>query len=323
MLRREEVLLLSLRAHLWIFLGLLAGVILLGIAGNLLAAAGYQAMLLRFQVPLRVLFLSLVLALPFAFAPVMVKLVVGFQTRVANGGRPAIRALASHQTTIIWGLWVLLLAGIAVALPAAIKDGFLGGSQASTPSPDLGPSQGVLVAAPGMAVAGMLHQSSLKLAGGQSPGVPFAGGGVFELRIAGTGTAFKQCRYYFISTESKNPQRIEGLSIGTAPRKLTRSELDAVNAAMRRQLREEGWLPGHEAYKTEENQRLHGGATQGPDGWIWLKNGIVLRIETRRMDDPVQGEVAAVAGEWIQFIELWPRAAYPGIEFLEFQPTRN
>jgi hypothetical protein len=41
------------------------------------------------------------------------------------------------------------------------------------------------------------------------------------------------------------------------------------------------------------------------------------------MDDPVEGEVAAVAGEWIQFIEFWPRAAYPGIEFLEFQPTQN
>ena len=37
----------SLRVHVWIFLGLLAAVILLGMAGNLLAAEGFQPMLDR------------------------------------------------------------------------------------------------------------------------------------------------------------------------------------------------------------------------------------------------------------------------------------
>jgi hypothetical protein len=38
------------------------------------------------------------------------------------------------------------------------------------------------------------------------------------------------------------------------------------------------------------------------------------------MDDPVPGEDAATAGQWIQFIELWARQTYPYIERYEFAP---
>jgi hypothetical protein len=41
----------------------------------------------------------------------------------------------------------------------------------------------------------------------------------------------------------------------------------------------------------------------------------------KRMDDPVAGEDPATAGQWIQFIDLWPEARYPGREFLVFQPA--
>jgi hypothetical protein len=82
--------------------------------------------------------------------------------------------------------------------------------------------------------------------------VPFAGGGVFDFHVAGTDTVFHQCRYYFISTLTRDPSRIEALSIGTAPQKLTRAALEAANAAMRRQLKVEGWLAGHEEYKSAD-----------------------------------------------------------------------
>ena len=312
----------SLRTHVWIFLGLLAAVVLLGLAGNLLAAAGFQPALTELQLPLQILFLGLVVALALAFVPVMVKLVIAFQLRAGNGDLALVRSVATRQKAVIWVLWILMLAGLAVALPAMIRDGFFSAGPAPAEAADLGPSQGTLIAAPGMAVAEMLAQSSLKPEGGGRANVPFAGGGVFDFHVAGTGTVFHQCRYYFISTLTKDPSRIEALSIGTAPQKLTRAALEAANAAMRRQLKVEGWLAGHEEYKTAENQQLHGGATRGPEGWVWLKNGIILDIETRRMDDPVAGEDPATAGEWIQFIELWPEATYPGREFLVFQPAQ-
>ena len=87
---------------------------------------------------------------------------------------------------------------------------------------------------------------------------------------------------------------------------------------MRRQLKAEGWLAGHEEYKTAENQQLHGGATRGPEGWVWLKNGTILNIDVKRMDDPVAGEDPATAGEWIQFIDLWTEAGFPGANSWSF-----
>ena len=68
---------------------------------------------------------------------------------------------------------------------------------------------------------------------------------------------------------------------------------------------------------------LHGGLTRGPDGRMWLKNGIVLDIGTRRMDDEAPGEDAATAGRWIQFVELWPRDDYPSIDRYVFAPWKG
>ena len=114
----------SLRTDVWILLGLLAAVILLGMAGNLLAAEGFEPLLTDIQLPLQILFLGLVLALALAFVPVMVKLVIGFQLRAGNGDLALVKSVAARQKMVIWALWILMLAGLAAALPAMIRDGF-------------------------------------------------------------------------------------------------------------------------------------------------------------------------------------------------------
>ena len=105
-------------------------------------------MLDRIQLPLQILFFGLVLALAFAFIPVMVKLVIGFQVK-ANAELPVVRSVAALQNKIIWGFWILLALGLAVAIPAAIQDGFFGSTATPAAAADLGPSQGTLTAAPG------------------------------------------------------------------------------------------------------------------------------------------------------------------------------
>jgi hypothetical protein len=122
---------------------------------------------------------------------------------------------------------------------------------------------------------------------------------------------------------SDDPTHIEGMSIGTSPDKMSVAEIDAADADLRARLAADGWLTGHEVYKTEEDRQLHGGAAQGPEGHIWLKGDTVLDIERKRMDDPVQGEDLATAGEWIQFVELWARRTYPGLGRFEFAPPKN
>ena len=51
-----------------------------------------------------------------------------------------------------------------------------------------------------------------------------------------------------------------------------------------------------------------------------IKNGIVLNIERKRMDDAQPGE-AEHAGEFIQVLSLWGVEDYPFIERFEFAPT--
>ena len=103
---------------------------------------------------------------------------------------------------------------------------------------------------------------------------------------------------------------------------MTRAELEIAYASLRARLAADGWLAGHEEYRTEEDQRLHGGRTRGDEGRIWLSGGTILNVGSKRLDDPVRGEDAATAGEWIQFIDLWERSHYPGIERFSFTTPR-
>jgi hypothetical protein len=150
-----------------------------------------------------------------------------------------------------------------------------------------------------------------------------AAGGVFDYWIPGTGMLFRNCRYYFVSPYTHAPDRIEAVNVGLSPRTISRAEIEQANSQLRAKLAADGWLTGHEEYRTEEDRTLHRGAARGPEGSIWLKNDIVLSIDNRRMDDAVAGENADTAGKWIQFIGLWQRADYPSIERYAFAPPRR
>ena len=49
----------------------------------------------------------------------------------------------------------------------------------------------------------------------------------------------------------------------------------------------------------------------------------MLSISRNRMDEAKPGEDPTTAGEWIQYIDLWPEKDYPGIERFFFQPSRE
>jgi hypothetical protein len=248
----------------------------------------------------------------------MLKLFLAGQIAIGNGNLSIIRSMGAHQTAIVIGFWIFLLLGLAIAIPAALQDGFFGADMTAT----IGnaPSQGTLMVRPGMSVDEMHRQSSLKVKG--SPTSVFADGGVFDFAVAGTPTTLSGCRYYFITTFSNDRQRIQMMSIGTSSRKVSRAELEQANAAMRRRLAADGWLAGHEVYRDEQDRSLHGGATRGPAGAVWLHGDTVLHLLSRRMDDAKPGEDRTTAGEWIQFVDLGWRATWSGIERYVFEPAR-
>ncbi len=317
----------SLRAHAIIFFAIFAAIIVVAVAGNIAEAYGVSRPPPALQTALQIVFLGLTLALGLSFIPLMVKFVLQGQVWAGNQDRPFIKTMIEHQTTIIWVIWGLIVAGLVVAIPAAIKDGFLSdNTTAAAPSEAVveGPSLGTLVARPGMTVDEVSAQSTLKLQRQPNQTVPgqsaIAGGGIFEYEVAGTGFKFENCRYYFMSTYTHDPARIESISIGTSRGKLSRADLERANAALRAQLTAGGWLTGREEYRTEEDRQLHGGASRGEEGQLWLKSDIALHLMARRMDDAAPGEDSATAGEWIQYVDLWEKRDYPGIERYVFAP---
>jgi hypothetical protein len=314
---------LSLRAHVLILLALLAALIAVPAAGALLQASGMQELPAPYRLPALVILFGLVAAVAFAAVPVMVMTVLGFQKAVGNEAVPAVRAATAGQKLIIWVMWALMAAGLAVAVPAAVADGFFGAdAMRSATGAGPGRSEGLLVVRPGMTLEEMARRSTVKMEtksryGGPAPVV--AAGGTFDVEVADTGLTLEKARYYFVSIATDGSGVVHGVSIGTAPFKLTRAELGTADEALRRRLAAGRWLTGHEVYRTAGDRVLHGGRAEGPAGHVWLKDGVLLRLGARRMDDPIPGEPAG-AGEWIQYVELAGKDGYPGIERLAFGP---
>jgi hypothetical protein len=68
--------------------------------------------------------LAFVVLLGAALVPLMVKIVVDAQLRLGNGEVPIVRWFDTHRWHVTYAFWALFAAGLAVALPAMIRDGF-------------------------------------------------------------------------------------------------------------------------------------------------------------------------------------------------------
>ena len=306
--------------------GSFGALLIIGWGGSMLQGSGAIRDAGAFKIPILVLMIALLAVFAFSAIPLMVKAVLGFQRTIGNENVPAVKAALKNEHVFIWAIWGLILAGTAVAIPGAIFSGAFGDKpKQAIDAALMAPSQGMLVARPGMTFADMARQSTLKLDINMRAPITSAvgGGAVFDFHIPGTGMYFRECRYYFVSPYTHDAGRIEAVNIGLSPHTVSRAEVETANAELRSRLAADGWLAGHEEYRTEEDQTLHGGLTRGPEGRTWLKNDIVLDIENRRIDDAVPGEDEKTAGKWIQFIDLWARNDYAGIERFVFASPRK
>jgi len=114
----------SLKTHALITGGLFAAIVVMAIVGNVLHDSGALADGSSSQLAARVIFFGLFLAFGYSVIPLMVKLVFAGQVKIGNADVAIVRALAVRQTKIIVAFWVLISLGLAIAIPAAIHDGF-------------------------------------------------------------------------------------------------------------------------------------------------------------------------------------------------------
>ncbi len=225
-----------------------------------------------------------------------------------------VRGMTRRENLRTYLFWTILALGVLIATPAMLHDAFGWSCR-----PRIGPSEGVLVARIGMSIDEMRRRSSLALAKGVESvltgDTTVAGSGVFDFEVADSGTRFPRCRYYFIVTGNHGDPKIASMSIGISTEKVSRAELMAANRRVQDQLARDGWRTGRFVYATEELQQLHGGATESPRGFYWVKGDSLLRLESKRMDEERPGEDPETAGEWIQFVELAAPSSEPDLRF--------
>lgn len=115
---------LSLRAHSIISGCLFAALILVAIGGAVLQATEVIPQRDEPWLPAIALVFGLFLAFGFSLVPVMVMLVLGFHKKVGQADAQPIKGLIAARNVIVWTMWALMAAGLVVALPAMMRDGF-------------------------------------------------------------------------------------------------------------------------------------------------------------------------------------------------------
>ncbi len=115
----------SLRTHAIICGSLFAALFGMAAGGNALIAAGVFRQPATPNLVAMAIFFGLFLACGFSAVPVIVMMVLRVQTGLGNERVEAIRRMVAAQKAIIWAIWGLMLAGTAIAVPAAIMNGAL------------------------------------------------------------------------------------------------------------------------------------------------------------------------------------------------------
>ena len=118
----------SLKTHAIITGSLFAAIIAMAILGNVLHDSGYLPDSSAAQRAAKIIFFTLFLTFGFSCIPLMVKVVLAGQTAIGNGNVGIVRHVAAQEKRIVIVLWLLIGLGLAIAIPAAIQDGFFDSS---------------------------------------------------------------------------------------------------------------------------------------------------------------------------------------------------
>jgi hypothetical protein len=114
----------SLKIHAIITGTLFGAIVVFAIIGNVLRGQGLLADSSTAQMVAQVVFFALFLAFGYSAIPLMVKIVLAGQVKIGNGDVGLVRALVRHERNVVIVFWVLISLGLAIAIPAAIHDGF-------------------------------------------------------------------------------------------------------------------------------------------------------------------------------------------------------
>ena len=315
---------LSTRTWVFVFAGALATTILLALAGRFfLGGENMFEERPALELPMKVAVFSLFLVMGFSGLALMLRLFVAGQRKIGNEAHPLVRLFVEHDTAVMLGLFGLCAAGLALAIPAAIKDGFFGADAQRSVAAAFRPrSAGVLVANVGMALDDVRRRSTVTVPEGTRSvldgSTTVIADTVFDFEIADTGMRFPGSRYFFLVTRKAGDPRLESMNVGVSPDALPRPAFDEFRRRAREQFEADGWTSGRFVYRTAEEQRLHGGMTSSGEGSFWLKGEALVSFEPKRVDDAQRGEDPRTAGQWILALSISARGSSSTYKRLDF-----
>jgi hypothetical protein len=283
-------------------IGSFAAMLVLGAIGNFLDSHGIVRNREAAATVAKLTAFGLFLVLGFSLVPLMLHLFVVAQGGIGNANLGFVRFLREHERGVTFTMWGLFTAGLLIALPMMWTD-FFG---FAVPLPK---TQGTITSNVGMTIAETAARSTFKISPGSRE--PLTGSstsisqGVFDFEIADGGIRFEKCRYCWLGTGSHDDPKIVHINVGISARKMPRDKLAIERESIVRRLQSAGWSAGHFEYTDPEDITLHGGAREG-DGRYWAKNGVLLLLSEKRMDDAQPGEDPKTAGEFIHYIDLVP-----------------
>jgi hypothetical protein len=314
---------LSTRTWALTFGGALLLTVVLVSLGRFLEGGKTVAERAALPLPAMIVLFTLFLVMGFSGLALMIRVFVAAQRRIGHAEHPIVRLLAQHDTAIILGLFALCVAGLAIAVPAAISDGFFGqDAQRWLEGWFRGRATGALVANVGMTLEDVRRRSTVTVPEGTrsvlTGTTTVAANTVFDFEIARTGMRFPESRYFFLVTHNHDDPRLESMNIGISTSALARAEFDEFRRRTEAQFRTDGWASGRFVYRTPEQQALHGGVTSWGEGTFWLKGQALVTFEPKRVDEEQRGEDPRTAGKWILALSIWDRdtsSTYPRLEF--------
>ena len=104
------------------------GVIVAGaVIGNILESAGLltrEGLGPKGVGIVKLFYLFLFMVLGLALVPLLFKAFLALQIRIGNGEAFPVQWLLSHERSVVYGFWGLIVLGLLMALPAAWRNGF-------------------------------------------------------------------------------------------------------------------------------------------------------------------------------------------------------
>jgi hypothetical protein len=104
------------------------GLIVVGaVVGNVLQSTGIlnrEALGPRGIAAVKLFYVILFCVLGFAAVPLLIKYFIDLQIRLGNGDISPVKWLQAHERSVVYGFWAMVVVGLSMALPAAVRNGF-------------------------------------------------------------------------------------------------------------------------------------------------------------------------------------------------------